>query len=164
MHHVGVRACAHWLEGSGWRLSHALSKTCCLQGGQNTATCPILPATQHGTRAVTLVPCQHTPDIQLLTLQVLQDFVKVITPSAVPAETTPATLTWLRQLPSGAAGVTGRNGLTFATAASCSSISSAANSADRCVRADPARICPNAYRCVFVRLCVVEAALSVDIN
>lgn len=73
-------------------------------------------------------------------LQVLGDFVRVITPSAAPNGTT---LTWLRQLP---AGVTASNGLTFTSAATCSSIVSEANAADRCQRAAPARICPNAYR------------------
>jgi hypothetical protein len=73
-------------------------------------------------------------------VQVLADFVKVLTPSAAPEGTT---LSWLRQLPTG---VTASNGLTFTSAANCADISTTANAANRCERAAPARICPNAYR------------------
>lgn len=72
---------------------------------------------------------------------VLADFVRVITPSA--ALEGQNSLAWLRQLP---AGVTASNGLTFSTAAACDSINTAANAVGRCDRAEPARICPNAYR------------------
>lgn len=78
----------------------------------------------------------------LMSTQVLADVVKVVTPTAkVAAE--PNSPSWLRQLPTG---VTASNGLTFTSAADCPGISTAANSADRCQRAEPARICPNAYR------------------
>lgn len=72
---------------------------------------------------------------------VLADFVSVITPSAAPQGAN--SLNWLRQLPRG---VTASNGLTFSTVATCTTINSAANAVGRCERAEPARICPNAYR------------------
>lgn len=87
--------------------------------------------------------------------QVLADFVRVITPSAAPEGDN--TLGWVRQLP---AGVTASNGLSFSTAAACSSISTAANAAGRCGRAEPARICPNAYRCGWI-LPVVACSAAV---
>lgn len=64
--------------------------------------------------------------------QVLVDFVRVITPSAL---TDNAPLTWLRKLPSTVARLTAN------TPASCNSIK-----VGDCQRAQPARICPNAYR------------------
>lgn len=67
-------------------------------------------------------------------LQVLADFVKVITPSAAPAN---GPVNWLRQLGASQA-------LKLTTPANCSSIK--ASGADKCTRPEPARICPNAYR------------------
>jgi uncharacterized protein YciI len=68
---------------------------------------------------------------------VLADFVKVITPSAAAAN---APLKWLRQLSESQV-------LAFSGPADCADVNTAANAADRCSRAEPARICPNAYRC-----------------
>uniref|UniRef100_A0A383V7H6 Uncharacterized protein n=1 Tax=Tetradesmus obliquus TaxID=3088 RepID=A0A383V7H6_TETOB len=67
---------------------------------------------------------------------VLGDFVKVITPAAAAAN---AQLNWLRQLSDSQV-------LSFSGPADCADVKTAANAADRCSRAQPARICPNAYR------------------
>eukprot|EP00879_Flechtneria_rotunda_P006791 GHRR01007135.1.p1 GENE.GHRR01007135.1~~GHRR01007135.1.p1 ORF type:complete len:459 (+),score=184.18 GHRR01007135.1:244-1620(+) len=68
---------------------------------------------------------------------VLEDFVKVITPAALPGNTQ---LTWLRQLSASA------SALKHNSPAQCEAIKTAEGDAARCQRAAPARICPNAYR------------------
>lgn len=65
------------------------------------------------------------------------DFVKVITPTALPTDNAP--LTWLRKLPASV------SKLTANTANTCTAIKG-------CQRAEPARICPNAYRYVLAAI------------
>lgn len=68
-----------------------------------------------------------------------------ITPSAAPSNTQ---ATWLRRLLTSATTSNGSGGgPTVVGPGNCSTIQSAPGAAGRCERAEPARICPNAYRC-----------------